>query len=96
MKTTTPESKPSSLELALDYKQAALIRQFTQEAIDEYLTKESQICNFDGFVDQLSFIYQLKPRIQIILNGDIRIWQGGYEANVKRKRVVYKGEVIDV
>lgn len=96
MRTVYPESKASQLELALDYKQPALIRQFAEEAIKSYLTKESQICTFDGLVDEVSFIHQLKPRIQIILNGEINIWQGGYETNIKRKRIVYKGEVIEL
>jgi len=78
MKTVYPESKASQLELALDYKQPALIRQFAREALNEQLKKEAQVCMIDYTLREYSFLYQQSPKIEIQVNGSISVWQGGF------------------
>lgn len=96
MKTITPDRVPSQLELALDYKQPSLIRQFAREEIENYLKKEAQKLNFDGSVDMVQFISQLKPRIQIIAHGSFTIEFGKIISEPKRIRIIYKGNEVEV
>jgi len=96
MKTITPPKTPSQLELALDYKQAAIIRQLAKSAIEEYLKKEAQMLTFDGFVDLIDFIYQLNPRIQIIAHGEFEVTFSKVISNPKQIRIIYKGKEIEV
>ena len=96
MKTTIPDRVPSQLELALDYKQPSLIRQFAREEIENYLKKEAQKLTFDGSVDMVQFTSQLKPRIQIIAHGEFSVAFGKIISEPKRIRIIYKGNEVEV
>lgn len=93
-KTVTPDRTASLLELALDYKQGELIERYCDEAIEAYLEKERLSLMIDGEVNEIHFTYQLKPRIDIILNGTFYLSPKSARVFIKAKRIVYNGSTI--
>lgn len=95
-KTVYPDKAASLLELALDYKQMDLIERYTDEAIESYLAKERFNLMIDGEVNEIHFVHQLDPRIDILLKGTFYLSPKSSRTYIKRKTIVYNGSRIEL